>query len=460
VTTDPLKPYRYPWPRDPFAAAGPWRREGGFYLRDMPEDAGELATDSRWPAFFPSPLCLVTTADGSRTGLEKVVGASIVNRFPYIIALSFCREALSARHYERQAFMEMLERGGAAAVQFLPPGESLDRAMTTIAQVPDGEVAERMPRTGLPWREALTVKAPVFDASYLVYEARLARPGHDFSGAPIHERPWIDIGSHRIFYLEITAIQLRDDIARGERPIHWTSLPEWTPQRKPNAPAGDAPAGGPPRYQKGYTPHYRFPSAGTVAFERDETIGGMAVKHLPPLPEEQVEVDNDRARWPCFFPSSVGMITTWHDEGVANIMPCGSTTVVSRHPLVISPCVSYAAINERYAPRETLQSLRARGKFGCGVPFIDDRIVEAIKYAGTTSIRQDPGKAAHSGLDVRPEPWAPVLADLPVQFDCEVIAERALGTHIMFFGEVKRIRVRDDVGPDNALQWCPWASLD
>lgn len=454
----PLEPYRYEWPREDFEGAASWRKEGSYYVRDMPENPAELAQDSRWPGFFPSPMTLVTTADGDRHALEKVVGASIVNRFPYIIALSFCRESLSDRHHERSSFMAMLESGGEAAVQFLPPGTELDRAMNAIATIPDSETHERIERTGLPWRKGIATKAPVFESAYLAYEAKLVRPGRDFEGQPIHERPWIDVGSHRIYFLEITTIQLREDIASGRSQIQWISLPQW----KPGASSGDSHSGDsaadPSRYQKDYTPFYNFPSSGTVAFERDETIDGMAVKHLAPLPEDQVEVDNDRARWPCFFPSSVGMITSWHESGKPNVMPCGSTTLVSRHPLVISPCVSYAAINERYAPRASLDSIRKTEKFGCGVPFIDEGIVKAIKYAGTTSIRDDPEKAAHAGLSILEDPWAPIIEDLPVHFDCEVIAERALGTHVMFYGEVKKIRVRSDLGPGNPLSWFPWAN--
>jgi hypothetical protein len=45
--------------------------------------------------------------------LEKVVGATIVNRFPYVFALSLCRQPLSPRHYVRRAFMD-----GRAAPRF------------------------------------------------------------------------------------------------------------------------------------------------------------------------------------------------------------------------------------------------------------------------------------------------------------------------------------------------------
>ena len=395
----------------------------------MPETRDELAADSRWPSFFPSPICFVTTTDGRDTALEKVVGASIVNRFPYVIALSFCKESLSSRHHVRAVFSEMLERGGTVAVQYLPPGELLDRAMHTIATVPEDQSNARLARTGLPVRRGVTNTCPVFADAYMVYEAKLVQPGKDFEGQPIYETAWVDVGSHRVYFLEITAIQLRQDIAEGRSQIHWRSLPTWTPRNQLGAASGpgDQVSGG-GRYIKGYTPNYAFPSGGTIAFETDSIQDGMAIKHLPPLPEDQVEVDNDRARWPCFFPSSAGLITSWSDDQRPNLMPCGSTTILSRHPLVIAPCVSYAAINERYAPRASLDILRKRGRFGCGVPYIHEQIVSAMKYAGTTSISLDPDKVANAGLEVLPEEWAPVLASAPLHYDCEIVGEVRLGT--------------------------------
>ena len=185
----------------------------------------------------------------------------------------------------------------------------------------------------------------------------------------------------------------------------------------------------------------------------------MAVKHLPPEAADQLEIDNDRARWPCFFPSSVGMITTWAADDRPNLMPCGSTTVLSRDPLVITPCVGYAAINERYAPRLTLELIRKNRTFGCGVPFISERVIAAIKYAGNVSLQTAGDKVARAGLAVAAGGPAPVLTDLPVHFDCEVLDEVRLGTHVMFLGAVTRIRVRPDVSAANPLEWCPWADV-
>src|SRR5215813_8320847 len=114
---DRLSKYRYAWPDFDISSSKHWRSDVDqrFYLREMPESLHELASDSRWPAFFPSSICFVTTGDGSRVALEKVVGASIVNRFPYVLALTFCKEELSTRHHIRRVFMEMLEQGRSVA---------------------------------------------------------------------------------------------------------------------------------------------------------------------------------------------------------------------------------------------------------------------------------------------------------------------------------------------------------
>jgi flavin reductase (DIM6/NTAB) family NADH-FMN oxidoreductase RutF len=452
-----LRPYRYAWPRDDFAGAN-WQpsADGGWELA-LPESREALAADSRWPALFPSPLCLVTAADGTTAVLERVAGPSIVNRFPYVLALSFCIEPLSGRHHARRAFARVLQAGGAAAVQFLPPGPTLDRGLGVIESTADAETATRIARTGLITRRALTCAAPVFADAYLVYEGRLVRPGRDLDGEAIYPEPWRDVGSHRVYFLEVRAIQLRRDIAEGRSQIHWRSLPAWEPAATTSAEAPDSTAAA--GYQKGYTPHYTFPSAGTIAFEADAVEDGMAVKHLPAEAADQVEVDNDRARWPCFFPSSVGMITTWASDGRPNLMPCGSTTVLSRHPLIITPCVGYAAINERYAPRLTLDLIRKNGAFGCGVPYVSDRVVAAIKLAGNVSLQAAGDKVARTGLGVTRGPVAPILDDLPVHFDCEVLDEVRLGTHVLFLGAVRRIRVRADVTPANPLEWCPWADV-
>ncbi|MEQ1850633.1 MAG: hypothetical protein ABMA01_03475, partial [Chthoniobacteraceae bacterium] len=252
--------YQYSWPLTPLEDDSRWVKEGEWRTRNLPESSEELARDSRWPAFFPSPMCLVTTGTGADAVLEKVVGASIVNRFPYVIALSFCRVPLSERHHQRSRFMETLEKTGTAAVQFLPPGDALDAAMRAILETSEEDHRARFTRAGLPLREASGADAPPsFRDAYMIYDAELVRPNRDFDGAPIYDSPWADVGSHRVYFLEIRRIRLREDIAHGRSQIHWRSLPRWdSPPR-----TSDAPPPAIEGYQKGYQADYRFPAAGT-----------------------------------------------------------------------------------------------------------------------------------------------------------------------------------------------------
>jgi flavin reductase (DIM6/NTAB) family NADH-FMN oxidoreductase RutF len=458
--SDQLLDYRYAWPSQPLLADGRWSPSacGDYFWRVMPESGEEFAVDSQWPAFFPSQICVISASDGERTALEREVGAAIVNRFPYVLSISVCRDALSGRHHPRSRFIDVLTSGGSAAVQFLEPGSELDRVLAVIGETPE-DTPDRIERTGLPTQLATTNGAPVFDSSFLVYEAKLVEPQRDFDGTPIYARPWVDVGSHRIFFLEIEAIALRTDIATGDSQIRWRSLPAWRPARRDPQPDRSA-AVTATGYTKPYTPRYAFPSSTTTAFEYDEIVDGRAVKYLPPLAEDQVEVDNDRARWPCFFPSSAGLITAWDTDGTPAFMPCGSTNVVSRHPMTIAPCVTYAQINERYARRESLDIIRRTRRFGVGVPYIGDTVLDAIKYAGNISLRHDPGKLRNSGLHIGLESdYGPVLLESPIHYDCEVIDEVMLGTHVMFLGEVRRILVRSDVTPDNPIEWYPWAAV-
>lgn len=456
-----LKQYRYLWPGFQIKDDPRWKpvEDKPFYARHMPENKEELTADSRWPAFFPAPICFVTTTNGSSVALEKVVGSLIVNRFPYVMAISFCKQRLSERHHPRARFIKMLESDGAVAVQFFPPGGALNKAMYAINSTSEEETTGRIAKSELGIHKAVSNDAPIFNDAYMVYEARLVKSGKDLEGREIYPEPWIDAGSHRIYFLEINAIQLRSDIAEGRSRIAWRSLPHWQPKLNIHSPELTTERIVKSRYQKEYTPYYLFPSSGTIAFDVDRIEDSMAIKFMPPSIENQIKIDNDAARWPCFFPSTVGMITSYRDDGQPNLMPCSSTSILGRYPLTIAACICYADINERYSPRASLKIIRQSGKFGCGVPFIDETVVNAIKYAGSVSIFDDLNKIAHSGLAVEKGNHAPILSALPIHFDCKVIKEVRLGTHIMFLGEVIRILIRRDITSDNPLEWYPWPDV-
>jgi flavin reductase (DIM6/NTAB) family NADH-FMN oxidoreductase RutF len=210
-------------------------------------------------------------------------------------------------------------------------------------------------------------------------------------------------------------------------------------------------------FVKGYQPDYVFPGPGTIAFEADEICDGRAIKHLPPLDARSVEIDNDRARWPCFFPSSVALLTTTGRNGATGAMSCGSTTIIARHPLTIAVCLSYASINERYAPRASLELFMEAERFGCGVPYYAPHVLTAISYLGNVSRLLDPDKATHSGLTPVQIGSTTAFSELPIHYGCRIVGSVPLGTHRMFLGRVEEIAIRADLSEERPLEWCPWA---
>lgn len=459
-----LIPYLRTWPDSPLTSLNGWQEspDSNFLMYDMSNSNQDHGSENLWPAFFPSADGLVTTGDGRLSALEIVPGVTIINRFPYVLSISLCRKKTHKHEAEQLHFMEILERGGGAVVQFLPPGMNLDRVLHTTRSVPDNQSAIRLSKCGLPIRKALTNVSPIFDEAYLAFEACLVKPGKDFSGRSIYAHAWVDAGNYRTYFLEIKAIQLRQDIATGKNQIFWRNSPAWHPNhlwKKSISPVDDAMMNR-LAYQKGFTPNYLFPASNTTAFEADGFDNGMAVKCLPPLPENQADMGNDEARWPCFFPTPLGMITSWAENGTPNLMPCGSITVLSRDPMIIACCVASSLINIRYTIRQSLNMIRQNGEFGCGLPFVHQAVTEAIKYTGNVSYKIDPQKIEHAGLTLANLPGSPCLAALPVHFNCELIDEIFLGSHTMLLGKVKTIFNRKDVTRDHPLEWSPWADLN
>lgn len=430
-----------------------WTRTDGTRVLALDETRESLRENSQWPAFFPSAIAIVTVQVGDEIFVEKVVGPSIVNRFPYVAMISLCHESLSDRHYTRADFIAGALASGKASLQFLEPGETLKTVMRTIAERPLNERAGALREAGLQFRQADGF-AYLAD-SFLVYSGTAVSPRRDLEGTEIYASPAERVGSHTLLFFEIETIRLAREIALGRRRIHWRSLPVW--HGHSDAAAPELPSEG---RIKGYTPFYRFPASDTVAFEFDRLEDEMAVKDLVAYRFGE-PLDNDRARWPCFFPSSVGMITVKGPDGQPNLMPCGSTAVVSRHPMVIAPAVSYARINDRYAPRASLDLIRRAGTFGCGVPYIGALVEEAIRYCGNVSIAHDPRKAAKTGLTWIEEPSGVVrAAEFPVFFECRLVGEIKLGTHALFLGEVVKIFLHADLEKETHLEWCPFAGVE
>ena len=93
------------------------------------------------------------------------------------------------------------------------------------------------------------------------------------------------------------------------------------------------------------------------------------------------------------------------------------------------------------------------------MPYVDEVVLDAIRYAGNTSLREDVEKLVNSGLAHRRASGCQLHTGLPIFYECEVVDTEYLGTHVIVFGQVTRIRVADDVSERNSLERCPWPDV-
>lgn len=191
-----------------------------FKLRESLET---LARDSRWPALFPQSITFVTTGTLKAPIVERCVGATVVNRFPYIVCVSLCRERLSGRHHPRTDVMAAIESANGFTVNILAESREAKTLLATCAETPP---RERLARAGLAVRPGEVTAIPVIDVAPLVYECELAGRSEDFEGEPIFDSPREDLGSHTLYFGEVRAIQLDEQIASRKAQILWHSLPE------------------------------------------------------------------------------------------------------------------------------------------------------------------------------------------------------------------------------------------
>jgi len=191
-----------------------------FKLRESLET---LADDSRWPALLPQSITFVTTGTVEAPIVERCVGATVVNRFPYVVCVSLCRERLSDRHHPRADVMDAIESTGGFTVNVLSESAEAEALLEACAEAPP---RERLARAGLGVRSGEVTAVPVIDAAPLIYECELTEPAEDFEGEPIFQSPRDDLGSHTLYFGEVRAIQLDEQIAKREAQILWHSLPE------------------------------------------------------------------------------------------------------------------------------------------------------------------------------------------------------------------------------------------
>ena len=123
-------------------------------------------------------------------------------------------------------------------------------------------------------------------------------------------------------------------------------------------------------------------------------------------------------------------------DGKANFMTAAWGGIAASDP----PMVSVGIRPARY----TMVGIRENGTFSVNVPS-EEQAVE-VDYCGIVSGRDD-DKAARCGFSVfyGDTQEAPLIEECPVNLECRLHEEVALGTHILVIGEILQVHVSESI---------------
>lgn len=141
-------------------------------------------------------------------------------------------------------------------------------------------------------------------------------------------------------------------------------------------------------------------------------------------------------------PRPIGWVSTWGDDGVANLAPFSYFSAISAAPMLVTVSIG----RRRGGVKDTLTNLRSRGEFCVNV--VTEELLVAMNE---TSASVGPGvdEFALAGLR-RAESarvHAPFVADCRAVLECRVRQEVDLGEapNGLFIGEVVGLRLSPDL---------------
>lgn len=143
-------------------------------------------------------------------------------------------------------------------------------------------------------------------------------------------------------------------------------------------------------------------------------------------------------------PVPVWIIGSYDKDGKPNIMTASWVGICSSKP----PCVTISLRESRH----TYTNIMGTGSFTVNIPSVE--FADVAAYVGTVSGR-DRDKFADCGLTpvASKKVNAPYIKEFPIVLECMMIRTMPLGSHTMFIGEIKDVKVdpsilKKDGAPD------------
>ena len=190
----------------------------------------------------------------------------------------------------------------------------------------------------------------------------------------------VKLKSHHLLFLNINTIFINNFLKN--RKIIWQSLPKYKENFKFYFNILEK-----KKYYKGFTDNYNYKiNLKNINYLNKNKINNFIKIKLKQFKIKEIKkLSSEQSKWPIFFPSSVGMIGSIDKKKQINIMPCGSTTVVNRHPFQIATAISHLDNNIRYRKRFSLKKILTNKKISLGIPYSNSKIVNMINYMGNVS---------------------------------------------------------------------------
>ncbi len=140
---------------------------------------------------------------------------------------------------------------------------------------------------------------------------------------------------------------------------------------------------------------------------------------------------------PILFPMPALLVGTFDDDGTPNAMTAAWAAICCQRP----PCVGVAIRKNRL----TYKNVESRRAFTLNVP--TPALVTEVDYLGIVSGHEDAEKVHVAGLEAVPghNVDAPIIADCPVNVECEGRNKLVIGSHAWIVGEIVEVHVDEDL---------------
>ncbi len=145
-------------------------------------------------------------------------------------------------------------------------------------------------------------------------------------------------------------------------------------------------------------------------------------------------------------PRPIAFVSTIGADGGTNLAPFSYFNAVSSEP----PLVTIAINDREHDPKDTLRNIRETREFVVNVvseSLLDAMVQTAGDWPRATSEFSAAGLTPAPSERVRP----PYVAESPLQLECRLYREIALGNSFLVVGEVVLARVRDEVLSDGRV---------